>query len=112
TLAILYSIGDGKFHRWDSPEKNCLPADLTSLVTESSNTSILTVGFSDDHKYLSIICSDSSLFIRSCPSLSSMHRLSINCLPTLLYYHPRYLLSSTDASSKQYWIAVNDKHNI
>ncbi|CAF1161460.1 unnamed protein product [Adineta steineri] len=112
TLAILYSIGDGKFHRWDSPEKNCLPADLTSLVTESSNTSILTVGFSDDHKYLSVICSDSSLFIRSCPSLSSMHRLSINCLPTLLYYHPRYLLSSTDASSKQYWVAVNDKHNI
>lgn len=32
TLAILYSVGDGKFHRWDSPEKNCLPTDLTSLV--------------------------------------------------------------------------------
>ncbi len=34
TLAILYSVGDGKFHRWDSPEKECLPTDLTSLVNE------------------------------------------------------------------------------
>lgn len=33
-LAILYSVGDGKFHRWDSPEKNCFPTDLTSLVNE------------------------------------------------------------------------------
>lgn len=36
TLAILYSVGDGKFHRWDSPEKNCLPTDLTALVNEVS----------------------------------------------------------------------------
>jgi hypothetical protein len=34
TLAILYSVGDGKFHRWDSPDKGCLPTDLTSLVNE------------------------------------------------------------------------------
>jgi hypothetical protein len=34
TLAILYSVGDGKLHRWDSPDKNCLPADLTSLANE------------------------------------------------------------------------------
>ncbi|CAF4792285.1 unnamed protein product, partial [Rotaria magnacalcarata] len=34
TLAILYSVGDGKLHRWDSPDKSCLPTDLTSLVTE------------------------------------------------------------------------------
>lgn len=34
TLAILYSVGDGKFHRWDSPEKNCIPAELTSTVNE------------------------------------------------------------------------------
>jgi len=34
TLAILYSIGDGKFHRWDSPEKTCAPTDLTSFVIE------------------------------------------------------------------------------
>jgi hypothetical protein len=34
SLAILYSIGDGKFHRWDSPNKDCLPTDLTSLVHE------------------------------------------------------------------------------
>jgi WD40 repeat protein len=58
TLAILYSVGDGKFHRWDSPEKSCVPTDLTSLVNESSSSSILTVAFSDDQKYLSVICSD------------------------------------------------------
>lgn len=34
TLAILYTVGDGKFHRWDSPEKACLPTDLTLLVNE------------------------------------------------------------------------------
>jgi len=34
TLAILYSVGDGKFHRWDSPDRSCLPTDLTSLVNE------------------------------------------------------------------------------
>ena len=34
SLAILYTVGDGKFHRWDSPEKDCLPADLTALTTE------------------------------------------------------------------------------
>ena len=34
TLAILYSVGDGKLHRWDSPDRSCLPADLTSLVNE------------------------------------------------------------------------------
>ena len=54
----------------------------------------------------------SSLLIRSCPSLTSVQRLSINCLPTLIHYHPRYLLSSVDVSSKQYWLAVNDKYNI
>lgn len=54
----------------------------------------------------------SSLYVRSCPSLSSVHRLSINCSPTILQYHPRYLLSSIDVSSKQYWIAINDKSNI
>lgn len=54
----------------------------------------------------------SSLYVRSCPSLSSVHRLSINCLPIVLQYHPRYLLSSVDISSKQYWLAVNDKQNI
>jgi len=59
-----------------------------------------------------MICNFSSLYIRSCPSLSSVDRLSINCSPTLLHYHPRYLLSSVDVSSKQYWLAVNDKHNI
>jgi hypothetical protein len=54
----------------------------------------------------------SSLLIRSCPSLTSVHRLAINCLPTVIQYHPRYLLSSIDVSSKQYWLAVNDKNNI
>ncbi|CAF0792052.1 unnamed protein product [Adineta ricciae] len=112
TLAILYSVGDGKIHRWDSPEKNCLPTDLTALVNESSASSVLNAAFSDDQKYLCVICSDSTLLIRSCPSLSAVHRLPINCLPTILYYHPRYLLSSVDVSSKQYWLAVNDKHNI
>ncbi|CAF1167616.1 unnamed protein product [Rotaria sordida] len=112
TLAILYSIGDGKFHRWDSPDKGCLPTDLTSLVNESNNSSILTVAFSDDHKFLSVICSDSSLLIRSCLSLASVHHHFINCLPTIVHYHPRYLLSSVDISSKQYWLAVNDKQNI
>lgn len=34
TLSILYSIGNGLFHRWDSPEKSCLPTDLTSIVNE------------------------------------------------------------------------------
>lgn len=33
-LAIFYSIGDGKFHRWDSPEKGCIPTDLTLFVNE------------------------------------------------------------------------------
>ncbi|CAF4873882.1 unnamed protein product [Rotaria sp. Silwood1] len=112
TLAILYSIGDGKFHRWDSPDKGCLPTDLTSLVNESNSSSILTVAFSDDHKFLSVICSDSSLIIRSCPSLASVHHHFINCLPTIIHYHPRYLLSSVDISSKQYWLAVNNKQNI
>lgn len=32
SLAILYTVGDGKLHRWDSPEKTCVPTDLTSLV--------------------------------------------------------------------------------
>lgn len=36
TLAILYTIGDGKFHRWDSPEKNCVPTDLTMNLQEVS----------------------------------------------------------------------------
>ncbi len=36
----------------------------------------------------------------------------MNCSSTLLHYHPRYLLSSIDISSKQYWLAVNNKHNI
>jgi WD40 repeat protein len=57
TLAILYSVGDGKFYRWDSPEKASVPTDLTTLVIET-NSSIVTVAFSDDHKYLSVICSD------------------------------------------------------
>lgn len=33
-LCILYSVGDGKLHRWDSPEKTCVPADLTSNANE------------------------------------------------------------------------------
>jgi WD40 repeat protein len=61
---------------------------------------------------MGIISNSSSLYIRSCPSLSSVHRLSINCSPTLIQYHPRYLLSSIEASSKQYWLAVNDKSNV
>jgi len=111
TLAVLYSVGDGKFHRWDSPEKNCLPTDLTSLV-QSSKDPIVLAAFSDDRKYLSILCHDGSLWIRSCPSLDAMHCLSINCSPTMMKYHPRYLLSSIEASAKQYWIAMNDKQNI
>ncbi|CAF3763564.1 unnamed protein product [Rotaria socialis] len=112
TLAILYSVGDGKLHRWDSPDKSCLPTDLTSLVTESNISSIVTVAFSDDQKFMSAICSDSSLLIRSCPSLTLVHHHLINCSPTIVHYHPRYLLSSVDISSKQYWLAVNDKQNI
>lgn len=54
----------------------------------------------------------SSLLVRSCPLLSLVHQLPINCLPTVLQHHPRYLLSSVDASTKQYWLAVNDKHNV
>ena len=37
SLAILYSVGDGKLHRWDSPEKGCSPFDLTGSVNEVSS---------------------------------------------------------------------------
>ena len=54
----------------------------------------------------------SSLYIRSCPTLASVHCLAINCRPTLLQYHPRYLLSSVEASLKQHWLAVNHQTRI
>jgi hypothetical protein len=34
SLAILYTVGDGSFHRWDSPEKQCLPTNLTGFVCQ------------------------------------------------------------------------------
>lgn len=74
SLCILYSVGDGKFHRWDSAEKNCVPADLTSIANEvrisspikasrikefqSNGCSISAVAFSDDWKHAAVACSD------------------------------------------------------
>ena len=54
----------------------------------------------------------STLLIRSCPSLTLIYCHFINCLPSFVAYHPRYLLSSIDVSCKQYWLAINDQKNI
>ena len=50
SLAILYTVGDGKLHRWDSPERSCLPTDLTSLVHEvgSAHPKEESLGFDSD----------------------------------------------------------------
>lgn len=58
-----------------------------------------------------MITSD-SLYVRTCPNLALLHRLNIDCSPCLIQYHPRYLLSSIECSTKQYWIAVNHKKSI
>jgi WD40 repeat protein len=59
---------------------------------------------------LSFHCS--SLWIRRSPSLDALHCFSLRCQATILLYHPRYLLSSIDQSSKQHWLAVNDGKKI
>lgn len=58
------------------------------------------------------ICHFRSLWLRSCPSAKAIHNFSVGESVRILCYHPRYLLSTIEASQKQYWLAINNRNNI